>query len=84
LCCPLVLKVTVRWTEGKGRAKESEICKVLGNRKGKGMRSGLFVVVQSRKKLSRIFAVLLLNFTISTGKGSNRVDVLHKITEYLF
>jgi hypothetical protein len=48
------------------------------------MESGLFVLVQSRKKLSRICVVSLLNFATSTVKGSIKVDVLHKIKNKLF
>jgi hypothetical protein len=49
---PLVLKVKVRYREG--RAMESEIRKVPGCREGKMMESGVFVLVQSRKKRSRM------------------------------
>jgi hypothetical protein len=51
---------------------------VPGYRKGKVMESGLFVFVQSSKKLSRICVVSLLNFATSTVKGSTKVDVVHK------
>lgn len=50
-----------------------------GYRKGKVMESGLFVFVQSRKKLSRICVESLLNFAIITVKGSTKVDVVHKM-----
>jgi len=57
---------------------------VSGYRKGKVIESGLLVLVQSRKKLSRICVVSLLNFATSTVKGCIKVDVLHKIKNKLF
>ena len=51
-----------------------------GYRKDKVTESGLFVFVQSRKKLSRICVVSLLNFATSTVKGSTKLDVLRKKT----
>jgi len=42
------------------------------------MEGGLFVLVQSRKKLSRICVVSLLNFAKSTVKGSTKIDVVIK------